>query len=57
MKDLIQFAIAFGFAYLAVSVYEFIVYRRTSGALVMTVLILAFGFGALFIYNKIQNRR
>lgn len=50
-------AIALGFANWAVSLYEFVVYRKTSGVLVLATILFIFGFGGLFIYNKIAGRK
>ena len=57
MKHLLQITITLGFAYWAVSVYEFVVYRKTSGALPFATLLLITGFGGLFIYNKIKGKK
>ncbi len=55
MKDIFRIAIALGFANWAVSVYEFVAYRKASGALVLATFLFIIGFGGLFIYNKIKG--
>jgi ABC-type Fe3+ transport system permease subunit len=57
MKFLIQTFVAIGFANLAVSVFEFILYGKTSTALVLATLFLAVGFGGLFIYNRVTRKK
>lgn len=57
VKDIFRIAIAFGFINWAVSIYEFVMYRKASGALVLATLLFIFGFGGLFIHNKIAGRK
>lgn len=44
-----------GFGYLTVSVCEFVLYGKNTGPLPLTLILLAIGFGGLFIYNKLKG--
>jgi hypothetical protein len=56
MKEFFQFVIALGFANLAVSVFEFVAYRKATGALVLATVLFIIGFGGLFINDRLKDK-
>ena len=57
MKAIFQSIILLGIPHWAVSVIEFVFYKKNSDSLIPATFFLGVGFSGLIIYNKIKGRK